>query len=368
MHLKVKDELIDIADRFQSNGKIQSIREFGQGNINRTYLVNLDSLQQPHFILQRVNTQVFKRPELVMQNMCAVTEHIDGKLKEIEPDWVWKVPHVIRTSTGKDYWECEKTGCWRAIAFIEGAQTFDTIQDSHHAREIGWALGMFHHLMQDLPPDRLADTLPGFHITPQYLAQYQQVLAKTQVPKSPEVSYGLQFVSDRTALCRVLEDAKNKGKLQLRLMHGDPKINNVLIDNETNKAISAIDLDTVKPGLIHYDIGDCLRSGCNPLGEETEDLNGVHFDVGLCQDLLQGYLGVTKSFLTPSDYEYIYDAIRLIAFELGLRFFTDYLAGNVYFKVAHPEHNLARAMVQFKLTESIELQETKIRHIIDVHK
>ncbi|PSB03798.1 phosphotransferase enzyme family protein [Merismopedia glauca] len=359
------DELISIADRFTCDGEIREIREFGQGNINRTYLVTLDSANQPHFILQRINTQVFRQPELVMQNMCIVTEHIDAKLQNACLDRVWKVPHVIRTSEGKDYWEDENSGCWRAIAFIEGAQTFDTIQDSHHGREIGYALGMFHHLMGDLPPDRLADTLPGFHVTPGYLAQYQQVLEDTQVTKSAEVAYGLKFVSDRASFCSILEDAKTQGKLQLRLMHGDPKINNVLIDNETKQAISAIDLDTVKPGLVHYDIGDCLRSGCNVLGEETEDLDGVRFEVDLCQDILQGYLSVARSFLTSSDYEYIYDAIRLITFELGLRFFTDYLAGNVYFKIKYPEHNLARALVQFKLTESIEAQEADIKHKIE---
>jgi hypothetical protein len=364
MDLKVTDELIGIADRFQSNGKIKEIKEFGSGNINRTYLVTSDCPQQSHFILQKVNTQVFKRPELVMQNMCIVTEHIDANLREIEPRRIWKVPHVIRTSEGQDCWQDETAGCWRAIAFIEGAQTFDIIQDSHHAQEIGYALGMFHHLIQDLPPARLADTLPGFHITPGYLAQYKQVLCQTQASTSSDVLYGLKFVSDRISLCSVLEDAKDAGKLQLRLMHGDPKINNVLIDNDTKQAISAIDLDTVKPGLIHYDIGDCLRSGCNLLGEETEDLNGVHFEVDLCQDILQGYLSVAQKFLTIPDYDYIYLAIRLISFELGLRFFTDYLAGNVYFKVKHPEHNLARALVQFKLTESIEAQEAAIQTIV----
>ncbi|HBE53609.1 MAG TPA: aminoglycoside phosphotransferase, partial [Cyanobacteria bacterium UBA11369] len=148
-------------------------------------------------------------------------------------------------------------------------------------------------------------------------------------------------------------------------MHGDPKINNVMFDTATGKAVSVVDLDTVKPGLVHYDIGDCLRSGCNRAGEETADWESVRFDTDLSQGILQGYLSVAKAFLTENDYAYIYDAIRLIAFELGLRFFADHLAGNVYFKVKHPEHNLARALVQFKLTESIESQETTIRSIIE---
>jgi hypothetical protein len=137
-----------------------------------------------------------------------------------------------------------------------------------------------------------------------------------------------------------------------------------MIDNATGQAISIVDLDTVKPGLVHYDIGDCLRSGCNPLGEETEQWEQVRFDPELCQAILQGYLSLAREFLTENDYEYLYDAIRLISFELGLRFFTDYLEGNVYFKADHQEHNLARALVQFKLTESIESQATAIRFII----
>jgi Ser/Thr protein kinase RdoA (MazF antagonist) len=362
---RVRDEFTCIAGRFHCDGEICNIQEFGQGNINQTYLVSSKSDLRPHFILQRVNTRVFLQPELVMQNMCIVTEHIDAKLQDTCLDRAWKVPHVIRTQEGENCWRDDSGGCWRAIAFIEDAQTFDTIQDSHHGREIGYALGTFHHLIEDLPPTRLADTLPGFHITPDYLAQYQQVLASHKTPKSAEVDYGLQFVSDRASFCSILEDAKADGKLQLRLMHGDPKINNVLIDNQTKLAVGAIDLDTVKPGLVHYDIGDCLRSGCNLLGEETEDLDKVSFEVDLCRDILQGYLSASQNFLTPNDYEYIYESIRLIAFELGLRFFTDYLAGNLYFKVKHPEHNLARALVQFKLTESIESQQTAIRSIIN---
>jgi hypothetical protein len=138
-----------------------------------------------------------------------------------------------------------------------------------------------------------------------------------------------------------------------------------LFDIETKKAISLIDLDTVKPGLIHYDIGDCLRSGCNLIGEETQDWEKVYFDLDLCENILQGYLKTAKAFLTENDYQYIFSAIRLITFELGLRFLSDYLANNVYFKVNYPEHNLMRALVQFQLTKSIESQEENINKIIE---
>ena len=223
---------------------------------------------------------------------------------------------------------------------------------------------MFHSLISDLSPDRLEDTLEGFHITPRYLKQYKDVISKCSTDNSDKINYCMKFVSERSALADVLEDAKAQGRLCLRPIHGDPKVDNIMIDNATGQAISIVDLDTVKPGLVHYDIGDCMRSGCNPLGEETEQFDAVFFDPDLCKAILDGYVSVAKGFLTGNDYDYMYDAIRLMSFELGMRFFTDYLAGNVYFKAKHQKHNLFRALVQFRLTESIESQETAIRAII----
>ena len=360
------DNLVAIADQFASENKIMDIQVFGNGNINDTFLVTLDSKSEKHFILQRVNTQVFRQPERVMQNMRTFTEHIRKRLLRDLPsaERRWEVPHVLLTQTGQDYWVGPRGSFWRAISFIDAAQSFDTIQDSKHASEVGYALGLFHKLVSDLPPDTLADTLEGFHITPRYLQHYDEIRAKNDVSKSPEVDYCLRIVSERRAWAHVLEDAKAEAKLPLRPIHGDPKVNNVMIDSATKQAISIVDLDTVKPGLVHYDIGDCLRSSCNPQGEENSQWEKVRFEPDLCQAVLQGYLSQARDFLTENDYEYLYDAIRLIAFELGLRFFTDYLEGNVYFKARYQEHNLVRALVQFKLTESIESQGTAIRTII----
>lgn len=359
------DNLITIADQFNLQGVITDVQPFGSGNINDTFLVNVDSPIINNFILQRINNQVFRQPELVMQNMCIFTEHVGHRLQNTPLDRRWEIPRVLLTKDNRDYCTDTEGSFWRAISFIENSQSFDTMGDSKQAKEIGYALGMFHNLISDLSPDKLADTLPGFHITPGYLQHYNEVLPLySNANLTTEVKHCLNFVEERQAWVTVLEDAKAEGKLPLRLMHGDPKINNVLFDTSTKKAVSVIDLDTVKPGLVHYDIGDCLRSGCNRDGEETENWEAVKFDTDICQGILEGYLSVAKAFLTENDYAYMYDAIRLISFELGLRFFADYLAGNVYFKIKHPEHNLARALVQFKLTESIEYQEEKIRQII----
>ncbi|WP_036945866.1 aminoglycoside phosphotransferase family protein [Pseudanabaena sp. PCC 6802] len=364
-------DLATIANKFVDLGNISEIQPIGSGNINDTFLVTINSIgeaSETRFILQRINTQVFRQPELVMQNMRILTEHARDRLRRNPPgsDRRWEIPQVVSTQDGMDYWLDPDGSFWRALGFVSNSYSLDAIQDRKHAHEIGYALGTFHNLISDLSPDKLADTLEGFHITPLYLEQYKSVLARSSHPsQSPDTRYCMEFIRDRQSWARVLEDAKAKGKLPLRLMHGDPKVNNVMIDIDSQQAVSIIDLDTVKPGLIHYDIGDCLRSGCNPLGEETDCLGSVCFESELCQSILQAYLTETSEFLTKHDYDYIYDSIRSIAFELGLRFFTDYLAGNAYFKIAYPEHNLARALVQFKLVESIESQESTIRQIVE---
>ncbi|MGF1541784.1 MAG: phosphotransferase enzyme family protein [Pleurocapsa sp.] len=359
------NNLWHIAHCFNCEGKIKDIQVYGSGNINRTYLVTIDAALEAYFILQCLNTEVFKQPHLVMDNIEIVTNHLNHKLQQIDlsGDRCWYTPRVLLTSEGKNYYRDSNNLFWRAITFIPNSQSFDTIQNNHHAAEIGYGLGMFHNLTSDLAVDSLADTLPGFHITPSYLNEYEQVIAKIQLTNSPEINYCLQAINNCWELADILETAKIENKLPLRTIHGDPKINNIMFDCDTNQAISVIDLDTVKPGLIHYDLGDCLRSGCNPWGEETLEWEQVSFVPEYAQSILQGYVAVAE-FLTQSDRDYIYDSIRLLSFELGLRFFTDYLRGNTYFKADYPQHNLARALVQFKLTESIESQASTMQKII----
>jgi len=353
---------VSIAREFYNEGQIIQVREFGNGNINDTYLVTTDSKDETHFVLQRINTNVFRHPRLIMQNMRVFTEHMRKRARE--EGHHWEMPRVLPAHDGQDFFIDQNGDFWRAISYVQGTQSFDTIMDTNHAREVGHALGIFHYLISDLPVHRLADTLEGFHIAPRYLQQYDLAFSQNGYKLDPEVKYCINFIERRRGFASTLELAREQGRLQPRAVHGDPKVNNVMIEKSTGRAISLVDLDTVKPGLIHYDIGDCLRSGCNPLGEETEDWEAVHFDPEIGAALLGGYLSQARNFLTAADYEYLFDSIRLLAFELGIRFFADHLAGNVYFKVKHPEHNLQRALVQFKLTESIEAHEADIRNII----
>lgn len=363
----VRETLLPVAKRFEPRGKIVDIRPFGSGNVHDTYLVSLQDVEAPRFILQRVNTKVFHRPEMVMRNMRIATEHIRLRLLDVQPgtDRRWEVMRVLAAHDGRDHCIDSDGSFWRAVSFIEGARTFDIVEDTDHAREVGYALGRFQRLVSDLPPELLADTLEGFHILPLYLRHYDRVLTEISPGASAEVKHCLRFVNERRSRVNVLEDARARGRLVHRTIHGDPKVNNVMLDAASRRAVSMVDLDTVKPGLVHYDIGDCLRSCCNPLGEETADWESVSFEPELCRAILEGYLPQARVFLTQGDRDHIYDAVSLIAFELGLRFFTDYLEGDVYFKVAHREHNLARALVQFRLTASIESQELTIRKIIE---
>jgi Ser/Thr protein kinase RdoA (MazF antagonist) len=251
------------------------------------------------------------------------------------------------------------------ISFIEDTVSHDTLNAVEQARELGYGLGRFHALISDLPPELLADTLPGFHVTPSYLQAYDDVLSRSERANEPAVGACLAFVAARRSFVSVLEEARAAGVLVPRPIHGDPKVNNVLLDRSSGRAIALIDLDTVKPGLVHYDIGDCLRSGCNRLGEESDDLDQVGFDLDFCEAILTGYGAAARQVLSDADLDYLYDAIRLISFELGLRFLSDYLAGDVYFRVTHPQQNLQRARVQFRLTEDIEAKEDAIRAIIE---
>jgi Ser/Thr protein kinase RdoA (MazF antagonist) len=301
-----------------------------------------------------------------MLNMRTVCDHGRKRLAVLAtpPNTRFEIPRVLPAEDGRNFWVDASGSFWRAMSFIEGSLSWDIVQNADHAHEVGAALGLFHTIMSDLPTEDLVDTLPGFHVTPRYLRRYDEVRSRTLRQESPGTVHAHRFISERRDCVQVLEEAREQGKLRKRPVHGDPKVGNVLIDASTRRAISLVDLDTVMPGLIHYDIGDCLRSCCNPRGSDVEERESVHFDLDLCRAALQGYLGWAGGSLTEHDVEYFYDAIRLIAFELGLRFLTDFMEGNVYFKTDRPDRNLSRALVQFRLTESIELQEREIRTVI----
>jgi len=361
-----------MAQRFDVAGRLVTVENSGTGNVNDTYLaIFRTTFSEERFILQRINKNVFARPDYIMENIKRVTEHVHRRL-EAEAhlsDRIWQLPRVISTKEGEDYAIDGDGEYWRAISLIASAHSYEKVQNLEHAHEAGFVLGQFQRLISDIPPRDLHDTLQGFRIAPGYLSRLDEALAsgegQERLRSSVEAERCYRFVQERRDWAAVLENAKEQGALALRPVHGDPKIANVMIDDATGKGTCIVDLDTVKPGLIHYDFGDCLRSCCNPAGEETLDLSQVYFDLDLCQAIVKGYAVFARSFLTDADRRHLFDSIRLLTFELGLRFFADFVAGDRYFKIRYEGQNLNRARVQFKLCESIETREQMIRKIID---
>jgi len=360
-----------IAPKFAVGGRLVTVEAVGDGNVNDSYLaVFRTTFSEERFVLQRINKRVFPHPEYIMENMRVLTEHVHARLEaeSDKSDRIWQLPRIIPAKDGQDFVIDGQDDYWRAITLIASAHSYGQVQSIEHAHEAGYVLGHFQRVISDLPPDKLRDTLVGFHITPGYLKKLDDALAtpegQLRLKSALEAERCLRFVEERRSWCSILEDAKTRGELQLRPVHGDPKISNIMIDDATGKGTSIVDLDTVKPGLIHYDFGDCLRSCCNPAGEETKDLARVVFDTDLCEAIVKGYMADARDFLTDAERYYLYDAIRLIAFELGLRFFADFIAGDVYFKTRYDCQNLNRARVQFKLAESIEAREKQIREIL----
>ena len=358
-----RPELKELAQCFAIAGEVESIEPLGNGNVNDTFRVQTRSGEC--FVLQRLNTAVFCQPELVMANLRVLAEHCQAKGDQAG----CQVPNPIPLLRDGGYLlRCGDGSAWRMLSYIHGATSVDVLQSPSQAEQIGRGLGRFHALIHDLPAAQLHDTLEGFHVTPGYLKQYERVLGQAlaagEPPMDAETLACRSFIAERLDLAGVLEQAREDGRLRLCPIHGDPKVNNVMLCASSGEAKALVDLDTVKPGLLHYDIGDCLRSACNPAGEETTDLHAVHFDLTLAEALLRGYLAEAGPCLSQADRDHLFDAIRLLPFELGLRFFTDHLAGNVYFKASHPRHNLERARVQFHLTESIESQASEICKMI----
>ena len=331
---------------------VRSLSPLGAGNINHTWLV-VPEQGQP-LVLQRLHPGVFADPQAVMANMRLVTCH----LAAAEP------PITFRLRTGPDGADCfvDAAGCcWRLLSHIGPARTLAPPLTAPQVRVIGGLLGRFHRLVADLDPDSLADPLPDFHITPRYLAHYD-TLGPRRPPRNELERFCADTIETHRSGAGSLEAARDR--LRLQVIHGDPKSTNVLFAAGEDRAIALIDLDTVKPGLLLHDLGDCLRSCCNRLGEEGEQGEGELFAADLFQALLAGYRGTAGDLLGPADRSFLVESARLISYELGLRFFTDHLAGDRYFTITRPAQNLHRAAVQFRLHASIQRQRSALDALV----
>lgn len=351
-----------ILSQFSIPGAFIKAERFGSGLINDTYLCEFDSGGETrNYILQRINTTVFRCPEQVMRNVEIVTAHIINRLRAdgvVDPRAV--TPALISTRSGQSFLLDGQGAYWRLFPFIDSGVVYDTVQNRGHAYEAGRGIGRFQSLLSDLSPSVLFDTLPGFHYTPKYLAAYDDSVNEDAAGRVAGIGPEMEFVFRRRPLASILTDLITANELPLRVVHNDPKVNNIMLDKTTGEALCMIDLDTVKPGIIHFDFGDCVRSAANPAGEDARDPGTVAIDMMLFEAIAEGYLREARAFLTATEIAMLPLSVKVITFELGLRFLADYLRGDPYFKIQYPTHNLHRARVQFRLLESIEANEGRM--------
>ncbi len=334
-----------------------AISPLGKGNINDTWLVSTGKGEK--FVLQRLNPVVFERPQDVISNMRKVTEHLikEAHNNQIKPQ-DFTVIKLCQAKNGADFFPAPDGSFWRLITYVPDSRTCQRIENQTQAFELGSKLGIFHRFCRKLNPKELTDTLPDFHVTPKYLQEFDRAISSLGSAVSETLQDCLDSVASMRRFSSVLEE--NKKILTSQVIHGDPKVSNFLFAQKSDRVISLVDLDTVKPGLLLYDIGDALRSCCNQSGENAPGKGEVLFKRSFFRAWLKGYLEETQALLTKNDLEHIVTATRLIAFELGLRFLSDYLTGNHYFKTNSPDHNLHRAKVQFSQVNSIEASRAQL--------
>lgn len=333
---------------FLPTAPISKLTPLGGGNINDTWRVDLREGRS--VVLQRLHPSVFPDPGAVMHNMRLVTGHLARKASSGPPVFF----RLLANPEGQDHWIDPAGHSWRLLSYIDQTRTLSRLETRSQAEEIGKLLACFHLLVAGIDPGTLGDPLPGFHVTPRYLEQFDAICGDARAGNDLEAyCYGVIAALRPTA--SLLEEAREQ--LTFQVIHGDPKTANFLFAADDDRAVSLIDLDTVKPGLLLHDLGDCLRSCCNRQGEAEGDPAAAGFDPDLFEALMAGYLGRAGHLLAPRDRDLLVAAVGLISFELGLRFFTDYLSGNIYFKIDHPDQNLHRAVQQFRLGQSIRDQQ-----------
>ena len=344
------------ARAFKLNGEFRIANPYGSGHIHDTYRVVFDDgKREEHIILQHINTAIFTNPAAVMENIARVTNHLRSRLAG-DTDLGRRVLQLVSTRVGAD-WHVDAEGrYWRAYWFIERARTFDSVDSPRQAFEAARAFGEFQRLLADLPEPRLHESIPDFHNTLKRFAAFERAVAADRAGRGARAREEIAFAMSRRAIASLMLDAD----LPERVTHYDTKLNNVLLDAETGEGICVIDLDTVMPGLAAYDFGDMVRTMTCRASEDEQDLSRVAMDFELFEAMLRGYLAGAGSFLTDRERESLIAGAKVIVFEQGIRFLSDHLSGDVYYKVARPDQNLDRCRTQFKLLESIEQQQDEM--------
>lgn len=357
--MKGEEALLEQVFRdFGLRGDFSGGGPYGSGHINDTFAVDVD-LAGTHarYLLQRLNTAIFKDPVGLMANVEHVTEHLRAKLEAAGArDATRRALTVLRTREGRCYLDDPATGFWRAYLFIEGARTYDLLDNPAQAYQAAKAFGTFQGLLADYEGPRLNETIPFFHHSRRRFEALRAAAVGDPLGRAREVGRELDYAFNQEGLVDRLLDLQAAGAVPERITHNDTKLNNVMLDDATGEGICVLDLDTVMPGLSLYDFGDMVRTACNPVPEDHPDPSAVVADVAMFCALAEGYVAGTGGSLLPVERDHLAIAGELLTFECGVRFLTDYLLGDTYFRIHHPGHNLDRTRTQFALVASLQAQ------------
>ena len=352
-----KEELLDVTGKFELGNHIEvvSVEPYGSGHINDTFRLEVkEDGKEKLYILQRMNKDIFKNQKELMDNILQVTSFLTEKIKEQGGDPNRETLQVIPTKEGKAYLTEENGDGWRVYPFITDSLSFDKADTPEAMKKSGYAFGNFQYLLSDFPAEKLHETIPDFHNTVDRYARFEQAVQKDVMGRVKEVEAEISFIKEREKDCHYFGDLLAAGEIPLRVTHNDTKLNNVLFDKASGNAICVIDLDTVMPGFAAHDFGDAIRFGASTAAEDEKDLNKVSCDMTLFEAYFNGFMEGCRGSLTDKEVEALPMGAKIMTFECGMRFLTDYLQGDTYFKIHYPEQNLDRTRTQLKLVKDME--------------
>lgn len=337
---------------------------FGNGNVNDTFQLTFDQGGiRLHYILQRINSHVFKEPIRVMENVARVTDHLLKKIRASHQETKKRTIRLLNAHDGRPFAFDDCGNCWRAYIFVEHARAYEVLESPEQAFRVAQGFGEFQRQLVDFN-GRLHETIPDFHNTPKRVAALEAAVKADVCNRAKEVEREIDFVLSRKDETDTLIKLNASGDIPERITHNDTKANNILIDDLSGEAVCVIDLDTVMPGLSLYDFGDMVRSGTNPAEEDEINLDKVGMRFDMYKGFYEGFVDAAGKVLTPAEKEYLPFSGKLITLEIGMRFLTDYLSGDVYFKTRRPRQNLDRCRTQFKLVESMEAQMKRMKALL----
>jgi len=358
--------LKNVTLQFALEGEFIAGELFGAGHINDTYRLQFQTgAGIRRYILQRINTSIFKQPKKLMENILRITRHQLKKMRERgEEDIERKYLRFSPAKNGEYFIADEEGNYWRVCQFIERTHTRDIVQSAEQAFLTAASFARFQKSLVDLPGPRLHETIPDFHNTPRRFSAFAAAVKNDTAQRARACLREIEFAFARKAVAPVLVDLMARKAIPERITHNDAKLNNIMLDDATNKAVCVVDLDTVMPGSSLYDFGDMARSASCTAAEDEKDLKKVEINTAMFGALASGYLSEAKDFLNSEEIGQLIFSAKLITFEQGIRFLTDYLNGDGYYKIKYPEHNIVRARNQFKLVESIEQQEKTLNTMV----